>query len=53
MGEDGSWSWRVVNPDGGYEESGRKFKTLKECSEDAARHGYVAWRSEEERRRGA
>jgi hypothetical protein len=52
IGEDGSWSWRVVNPEGDEQTSDRTFKTLKECTEDAARHGYVAWRSEEERRRG-
>ena len=51
IGEDGSWSWRVVNPDGDEEASGRTFRTLKECTEDAARNGYVVWRSEEERRR--
>jgi hypothetical protein len=50
IAEDGSWSWQVVNPDGDEQASDRTFKTLKECTEDAARHGYVVWRSEEERR---
>lgn len=53
MAEDGAWSWRVVDPEGGEQTSERTFKTLKECTEDAARNGYVAWRSEEERRRTA
>lgn len=51
LGDDGSWLWRVVNPDGTEEASDRNFATLRECTEDAARHGYVVWRSEEERRR--
>jgi hypothetical protein len=46
-----TWLWRVVNPDGSEASSERGFKTLKECTEDATRNGYVVWKSEEERRR--
>jgi hypothetical protein len=51
LGDDGSWSWRVVNPDDSVAASERSFATLKDCTEDATRNGYVAWKSEEERRR--
>jgi hypothetical protein len=47
------WTWRLENPDGTAQTSSRAFKTLKECTDDAAQHGYVAWKSESERRRGA
>jgi hypothetical protein len=51
LGDDGAWAWRVVEPDGTENKSETTFKTLKECTEDATRNGYVAWRTEEERRR--
>ena len=38
LGEDGSWLWRVVNPDDTEAASQRSFATLKECTEDAARN---------------
>ncbi|MDB5902712.1 MAG: hypothetical protein JWM26_1590 [Betaproteobacteria bacterium] len=50
IGEDGSWSWRMVDPDGEEQASDRTFRTLKECTEDAMKNGYVAWQSESERR---
>ena len=43
--------WRVVNPEGAEHASAGGFATLKECTEDATRNGYVAWKTEEERRR--
>ena len=46
----GGWIWRLMNADG-TEQTSRAFKTLKECTEDAAKHGYVVWKSEAERRR--
>ena len=49
--DDGSWAWKVVGPDGGEESSERTFRTLRECTENAAVNGYVVWRTEEERRR--
>jgi hypothetical protein len=49
LGE-GAWVWRVLNPDGTEACSDRTFKTLQECTSDAARHGYVAYKSDEERR---
>ena len=52
LGEDGAWLWRAVGPDGAEESSGG-FATLKECTEDATRNGYVVWKTEEERRRAA
>ena len=52
IGEDGSWTWRFVDPDGEEQASGRTFKTLKECTEDALKNGYVVWQSDNERRRG-
>lgn len=48
--EDESWMWRVTDS-GGTQESQGSFATLKECTADATRHGYVAWKSEDERRR--
>lgn len=51
LGEDGLWLWRVVNTDGAEAVSERNFATLKECTEDATRNGYVVWKSEQERRR--
>lgn len=53
LGDDGNWRWRAVSPDGTSESSERNFSTLKECTEDATRHGYVVWKTEEERRRSA
>lgn len=53
IGEDGSWAWRVVDPDGNDVGSDRAFRTLKECTEDATRNGYVAWNMDSERRRQA
>ena len=53
LGDDGNWLWRAVSPDGTSESSERNFATLKECTEDATRHGYVVWKTEEERRRSA
>jgi hypothetical protein len=52
IGEDGSWTWRMADPDGDEKVSERTFKTLKECTEDAAKNGYVVWRSDTERRQG-
>ncbi len=43
--------WKVVNPDGAEQASAGGFATLKECTEDATRNGYVAWKTEQERRR--
>ena len=51
IAEDGSWTWRVVDPDGDETGSDRSFMTLSECTEDAARNGYVVWKSDSERRR--
>ncbi|MGZ9010802.1 MAG: hypothetical protein ACXW2L_00925 [Burkholderiales bacterium] len=48
--ESGKWMWKVVHPDGA-EESSIGFATLKDCTDDAHRHGYVAWKIEDERRR--
>lgn len=52
MADDG-WRWKAMNADGSELASERAFATLKECTTDATSHGYVVWRSEEERRRGA
>ena len=51
IGEDGSWTWRMVDPEGEEKVSDRTFRTLKECTEDASRNGYVVWQSDNERRR--
>ena len=48
---DGGWAWTVSHSDGTHESSSQAFKTLKECADDAAQHGYIAWKAEEERRR--
>ena len=50
MMTDDGWIWRLIQPDG-TEQTSRAFKTLKECTEDAAEHGYVVWKPEAERRR--
>jgi len=50
MADDG-WIWTVVHADNRKETSAIRFKTLKECADDAAQHGYVAWKAEDERRR--
>lgn len=50
VSESGQWMWKVAHPDG-TEESATGFATLRDCTEDAQRHGYVAWRIEDERRR--
>ena len=46
-----TWKWKVTRPDGTASESAEDFPTLMACTSDAAQHGYVAWKSEEERRR--
>ena len=48
--DDGSWIWRVSDASG-VEDSKVTFPTLKECTSDAMQNGYVAWKSEDERRR--
>jgi hypothetical protein len=48
---DGGWVWSVTMPDGTQKTSEQAFKTLKQCADSAAAHGYVAWKAEEERRR--
>lgn len=53
MADGGGWQWRAVSPDGAEAMSDRIFATLKECTEDATRNGYVVWKTEEERRRAA
>jgi hypothetical protein len=50
---DGSWVWRVLHPDGSDAHSSVSFPTADECTANASRHGYVARRPEEERRRRA
>jgi hypothetical protein len=50
IGEDGSWSWHMVDPEAEEKTSSRTFRTLKECTEDAMNNGYVVWQSESERR---
>ena len=48
---DDGWGWTVTHADGKNESSSGAFKTLKDCADDAAQHGYVAWKAEDERRR--
>jgi hypothetical protein len=48
--DDGAWKWRVSDAHG-VQESNVTFATLKECTSDAMLNGYVAWKSEDERRR--
>ena len=45
------WVWRVLFPDGTETCAEQAFRTLKECTDDAVRHGYVVIRPEQERRR--
>lgn len=46
-----TWQWVVTSADGTRSESAEEFTTLAACTANAAQHGYVAWRSEDERRR--
>ena len=46
-----AWKWIVTSPDGTTSESAEEFATLAACTSDAAQHGYVVWKPEEERRR--
>ena len=46
---DTGWLWTVTRPDGTEERADRNFKTLKECADDAAEHGYGSWKQEERR----
>ena len=48
--DEGQWTWTSSDADG-REETSRAFATLKECTADATEHGYVAWKTEDERRR--
>lgn len=41
----------MVDPQGDEAGSARSFRTLSECTADAVRNGYVAWKSDSERRR--
>ena len=47
----GTWKWKAMRPDGTDAESNEEFSTLGACTADAAAHGYVVWKSEDERRR--
>ena len=51
IGDDGSWSWKAVTPEGAETVSAGSFSTLKDCTADATANGYVVWKSENERRR--
>ena len=51
LGDDGQWTWRVIDPDGSEKSSAQNFATLKACTEDATVNGYVVWKSDGERRR--
>ena len=53
LGDDGHWLWRAVDSDDSEASSEKSFATLKECTEDASRNGYVVWKSDDERRRTA
>jgi hypothetical protein len=46
-----TWKWTVIGPDCKQSESAEEFATLAACTFNAAQHGYVAWKSENERRR--
>jgi phospholipase C len=46
-----TWTWTVTSPDGKRSESVEEFETLAACTSNAAQHGYVAWKTEDERRR--
>ena len=45
-----TWMSSVTHSDGTPFESGEEFRTLGECTSNAAPHGHVLWKSEEERR---
>ena len=48
--EAGNWKWIITSPDGTQSESAGEFARLADCTSNAAEHGYVAWKSEDERR---
>ena len=48
--ERGKWKWVKTSSDGTQSES-VEFANLAACTSNAAEHGYVPWKSEDERRR--
>ena len=45
------WLWKCTAPSGITTVASRTFPTMKDCVDDAKRHGYVPWTTEAERRR--
>ncbi|HYH40834.1 MAG TPA: hypothetical protein VD867_02530 [Burkholderiales bacterium] len=48
--EAGKWKWIVTSSDGSRAQSAEEFARLGDCTSNAAEHGYVVWKSEDERR---
>jgi hypothetical protein len=46
----GKWKWVKTSPDGARSES-EEFANLAACTSNAAEHGYIPWKSEDEQRR--
>ena len=43
------WLWEVKHSDGTIEQGKKCFPTLKDCVDDARRHGWGTWKTEERR----
>jgi hypothetical protein len=43
------WRWSVTRAGGQEERSSADYQTLKDAADDAIRHGYGEWRSDERR----
>ena len=46
---DDGWGWTCTRPTGELERSEKAFTSLKEAGDDAAEHGYGAWKGPERR----
>ena len=46
---DDGWGWTCTRPDGQVIRSDKAFTSLKDAGDDAATHGYGAWKGPERR----
>lgn len=47
--EDEKWVWAATCPDGTEKRAPVPFDTLRDCAEDAKKHGWAAWTADERR----
>ena len=48
--DDEQWIWVSNQPDGAQRRAQSPFPTLKACADDAKKHGWASWQSDERRR---